>query len=62
MLLGESALALFHSPQPLPDDAVPTILINDLARLNGDLVLILTSTAALRRLPARRIGLLPTDR
>ena len=39
--LGESALALFHSPQPLPDDAIPTILINDLAGLEDDLVLIL---------------------
>ncbi len=39
--VGEAALALFHSPQPLPDDTIPTILINDLARLEGDLVLIL---------------------
>ena len=39
--VGESALALFHSPQPLPDDAIPTILINDLAGLESDLVLVL---------------------
>ena len=32
--VGESALELFKSPQPLPDDAVPTILINDLAGLD----------------------------
>lgn len=39
--VGESALALFHSPQPLPDETIPTILINDLAGLEGDLMLIL---------------------
>jgi LuxR family transcriptional regulator, maltose regulon positive regulatory protein len=39
--LGESALALFHTPQPLPDDTIPTILINDLSRLESDIVLIL---------------------
>jgi LuxR family maltose regulon positive regulatory protein len=39
--IGESALALFRTPQPLSDEAVPTILINDLAQLNSDLVLIL---------------------
>ena len=39
--VGESALALLHAPQPLPDDAIPTILINDLVNLEGDLVLIL---------------------
>jgi LuxR family maltose regulon positive regulatory protein len=39
--LGESALSLFHAPQPLPGDMVPMILINDLAHLNADLVLVL---------------------
>lgn len=39
--VGESVLALFHSPQPLPDDAIPTILINDLAPLTSDMILIL---------------------
>ena len=39
--LGDSALALFNTPQPLPDETIPTILINDLAALDGDLVLIL---------------------
>jgi LuxR family maltose regulon positive regulatory protein len=39
--VGESALALFRSPQPLPEEAVPTILINDVAELQHNLVLIL---------------------
>ncbi len=39
--VGESALALFRAPQPLPVEAVPSILINDLARLDRDLVLVL---------------------
>ncbi len=39
--LGESVLASLQSPQPLPDDAIPTILINELVRLPISLVLIL---------------------
>jgi len=39
--VGESALAFFQTSQPLPDDAIPTILINDLVRLESDLILIL---------------------
>jgi LuxR family transcriptional regulator, maltose regulon positive regulatory protein len=39
--VGEAALTLFHSPEPLPDETIPTILINDLIRLENDLVLIL---------------------
>jgi LuxR family maltose regulon positive regulatory protein len=39
--VGESALALFRMPQPLPSETVPTILINDLAGVDRDLVLIL---------------------
>jgi LuxR family maltose regulon positive regulatory protein len=39
--VGEAALALFHAPQPPPDEAVPTLLINDLARLEGGLALVL---------------------
>jgi ATP-dependent transcriptional regulator len=39
--VGESALELLKSPLPLPDDAVPSILVNDLAGLDGNLVLIL---------------------
>lgn len=39
--IGASALALLGSSQPLPDDTIPTILINDLASLDHKLVLIL---------------------
>ncbi|HSD85816.1 MAG TPA: AAA family ATPase, partial [Anaerolineae bacterium] len=39
--VGEAALALLHAPEPLPADVIPTILINDLARLENDLLLIL---------------------
>jgi LuxR family maltose regulon positive regulatory protein len=39
--LGESAGSLLAAPQSLPEEAIPTILINDLARLKADLVLVL---------------------
>ena len=39
--VGEAALALFRSPQPVPEDAILTILINDVAEQERDLVLIL---------------------
>jgi LuxR family maltose regulon positive regulatory protein len=39
--IGESAFAQLHSPQPLPDETIPTIFINDLARLKTDFVLVL---------------------
>lgn len=39
--IAESGLALLHSPQPLPDGTIPTILINDLARLKTNPVLVL---------------------
>src|SRR5574342_58528 len=39
--VGERALALFHTLQSLPGDAIPTILINVLARLDHNLVLVL---------------------
>ena len=39
--IGESALALLESPQPIHDEIIPTILINDLVRLNADLVIVL---------------------
>jgi LuxR family maltose regulon positive regulatory protein len=45
---GESALALFHAPQPLPDDVIPTILINDLARLDESIVLVLDDFHAIQ--------------
>ena len=39
--VGEAALGLFRSTQPAPEDAVPTILINDLAGREHKLVLVL---------------------
>ncbi len=39
--LGESALALFDLPQLPPADSIAAILINDLARLDIELVLVL---------------------
>ena len=38
---GESARSLLTAPQSLPEDAIPAILINDLARLEAGLVLVL---------------------
>lgn len=39
--IGESAVALFQTPQQLPDETMPTILINDIHRSETDLVLVL---------------------
>ncbi len=39
--VGESAIAMMGIPQPLPPDAAPTQLINDLDDLDEDLVLVL---------------------
>jgi LuxR family maltose regulon positive regulatory protein len=39
--VGESALELFNTQQSLPDDTVPTILINDLTAYDRSMVLIL---------------------
>ncbi len=39
--IGESGLALLQSPQPVPDETIPTLLINDLVKLKNDLVLVL---------------------
>ena len=39
--VGEAALGLFRSPQPAPEDVVPTILINDLVGREHKLVLVL---------------------
>lgn len=39
--IGESALALLQLPQPLPDETIPTLLINDIVRLQKDVVLVL---------------------
>ena len=39
--IGESGLALLQTPQHLPDETIPTLLINDLAILGKGLVLVL---------------------
>jgi hypothetical protein len=47
--IGQSALELLHTPQPLPDDTIPTILINDLARLDRGMVLVLDDYQVINR-------------
>ncbi len=39
--VGDEALALLRASQPLPPEAIPTLLINDFTRLGASLVLIL---------------------
>ena len=39
--IGESALALLRAPQPPPVEAVLTVLLNDMAAVAGDIVLVL---------------------
>jgi len=39
--IGESGLALLKTPQQLPDETIPTLLINDFAILGKGLVLVL---------------------
>ncbi len=46
--LGTSAQAVLQSPQQLPVDTVPTILINDIASLDGEMVLILDDYHTIR--------------
>ena len=36
--IGEAALALFHTPQSVPENAVPTVLINDMAGQEHDFI------------------------
>ena len=55
--VGESALALFQMPQPLPDDTVPTLLINDLATQDRPIVLILDDYHEIQN-PSIQAGLL----
>jgi LuxR family maltose regulon positive regulatory protein len=46
--LGEAALALFHTPQPQPGETIPLLLINDLARLEGGMLLVLDDFHAIQ--------------
>ena len=52
--IGESALELLKSPLPLPDDAVPSILINDFSRPESDLVLVLDDYHAIQNGPVHK--------
>lgn len=38
--IGEAALGLLQSPQQLPDETIATILINDLVKLDTDLIIV----------------------
>lgn len=46
--VGESALELLKSSLPLPDDAVPSLLINDFSELDSDVVLVLDDYHAIQ--------------
>jgi LuxR family maltose regulon positive regulatory protein len=54
--VGESALELFNTQQPLPDDTVPTILINDLATRDRSIALVLDDYHAIQT-PSIHAGL-----
>ena len=54
--VGESALELFNTQQPLPDDTVPTILINDLTTHDRSIVLVLDDYHAIQT-PSIHAGL-----
>ncbi len=54
---GETALALLRSPQPVTDDAIPTLLINDLAGRQEPLVLVFDDYHAIQN-PALHAGVL----
>jgi LuxR family maltose regulon positive regulatory protein len=54
--VGESALELFNTQQPLPDDTVPTILINDLTTHDRSIVLVLDDYHAVQT-PSIHAGL-----
>lgn len=45
--VGEAALGMIRTPQSLPDEAIPTILINDLARSEEGLILVLDDYQAI---------------
>ena len=46
--VGESAVVLLREPQPLPEDTIPTILVNDLGRQDDPVVLILDDFQAIQ--------------
>ncbi len=55
--VGESALTILRTPQPLPAETIPTLLINDLAGRDLSLVLVLDDFHTIQN-PALHAGLL----
>lgn len=55
--VGETALALLRAPQPLPEETIPSLLINDLASQHGSFVLVLDDYHTIQN-PAIQAGLL----
>lgn len=46
--IGEAALILLQTPQPLPDETIPTILINDLVQAGREIILVLDDYHGIR--------------
>jgi LuxR family maltose regulon positive regulatory protein len=46
--IGKAAIALLETAQPLPDQSIPTVLINDLVQSEQDIVLILDDYHTIR--------------
>ncbi len=46
--VGEAALMLLQTPQPLADETIPTLLINDMVNLQKNLILILDDYHAIQ--------------
>jgi LuxR family maltose regulon positive regulatory protein len=55
--VGENALALLRTPQPMPDDTIPTLLINDLISQTHPLVLVLDDFHTIQN-PSLHTGIL----
>lgn len=46
--IGPAAMGLMETPQSLPDESIPTVLINDLVSSDGDFVLVLDDYHSIR--------------
>jgi LuxR family maltose regulon positive regulatory protein len=55
--VGEAALDLLRTPQPLPEDTIPTLLINDLTNQDQTLVLVLDDYHTIQN-PSLHAGIL----
>jgi LuxR family maltose regulon positive regulatory protein len=49
--VGDTALELLRTPQPLPDETVPTILINDFVTYSQSVMLVLDDYHEIQTLP-----------